>query len=460
MNTNSIEAQEMSVSRRLRAIISGSIGNLVEWYDWYAYSAFSIYFAPVFFPSSSPTAQLLNTAGIFAVGFLMRPIGGWLFGSIADKAGRKFSMTLSVLLMSLGSLLIALTPSFEVIGILAPILLLVARLLQGLSVGGEYGTSATYLSEMAVSSRRGFYSSFQYVTLIGGQLIALGIQLIMQKMFLTEEQMHDWGWRVPFFIGAALSIVALYLRSHMEETEAFKKTDDKNKTITEKKSGSISELLKHPRALALVVGLTLGGTVAFYTYSTYMQKYLINTVGYSKEDSTIITFISLFLFAVLQPVFGLLSDKIGRKPLLLTFGILGTLATVPLFNALGNLSPADGIWSAFFIVMIALIIVSGYTSINAVVKAELFPTEIRALGVGLPYSLTVAVFGGTSEYVALWFKDAGNEHYFYYYVTACVFVSLLVYAFMRDTKKVSTFNQDNKEEKEHQPEEKRVLSKV
>ncbi|MDN3706467.1 MFS transporter [Myroides ceti] len=442
MSTTTVSGNEMTMARRIKAIISGSVGNLVEWYDWYAYSAFAIYFAPVFFPSSNKTAQLLNTAGIFAVGFLMRPIGGWIFGSIADKAGRKFSMTLSVLLMSLGSLLIALTPSFDTIGVLAPILLLIARLLQGLSVGGEYGTSATYLSEMATSDKRGFYSSFQYVTLIGGQLIALGIQLILQHLFLSDEQMHEWGWRIPFFIGAILSLVALYLRSHMEETEAFKQS--KNEVVTEEKKqkseGSIRELLKHPKSLAIVVGLTLGGTVAFYTYSTYMQKFLYNTAGFSKNESTLITFLSLAIFAGLQPIFGILSDKIGRKPLLLGFGILGTLATVPLLTSLQNVSPANGIWQAFLIIMIALIIVSGYTSINAVVKAELFPTEIRALGVGFPYSITVAVFGGTAEYVALWFKEIGHEDYFYWYVTACIFASLLVYFFMKDTRKNSTFN--------------------
>ncbi|MBQ0117597.1 MAG: MFS transporter [Flavobacterium sp.] len=434
------QTTEMTTARRLKAILSGSIGNLVEWYDWYAYSAFSIYFAPVFFPTSNPTAQLLNTAGIFAVGFLMRPIGGWLFGSLADKVGRKFSMTVSVLVMSLGSLLIALTPSYQTIGIIAPILLLVARLLQGLSVGGEYGTSATYLSEIATPERRGFYSSFQYVTLIGGQLIALAIQLIMQKLFFTDEQMHAWGWRIPFFIGAALSLVALYLRSHMEETPQFKKLDDKQKTVPEKKEGSIKELLKHPKAIILVIGLTLGGTVAFNTYTTYMQKFLINTVGYTKDDSTLITFMTLIIFAGIQPLLGLLSDKIGRKPLLLTFGILGTLMTVPLFTMVEGLTPASGIWPPFFIIMAAMLIVSGYTSINAVVKAELFPTNIRALGVGLPYSITVAIFGGSSEFFALLFKNQGVESYFYWYVTACIFVSLLVYAFMRDTKKESSFN--------------------
>ena len=420
----------MEKASRLKAIISGSIGNLVEWYDWYAYSAFSLYFAPVFFPKSDSTAQLLNTAGIFAVGFLMRPVGGWLFGNIADRKGRKYAMTLSVLLMSLGSLIIALTPSYASIGVIAPVLLLCARLLQGLSVGGEYGTSATYLSEMATSDRRGFYSSFQYVTLIGGQLIALGIQLLMQKLFLTDEQMHAWGWRIPFVIGAVLSLVALYLRSHMNESETFKKHQNESKS----KHGSLKELMKHPRAVAVVVGLTLGGTIAFYTYSTYMQKFLVNTVMLTKEQATLITFVSLLIYACLQPLFGLLSDHIGRKPLLLGFGILGTLATIPLLTGLSHSSSQ---WQAFVYIMAALIIVSGYTSINAIVKAELFPTEIRALGVGFPYSITVAIFGGTAEYVALWFKNSGHESYFYWYVTGCILISLMVYVFMKDTKKTS-----------------------
>jgi len=283
----------MTAQSRLKAILSGSVGNLVEWYDWYAYSAFSLYFAPVFFPDSSQTAQLLNTAGIFAVGFLMRPIGGWLFGSIADKVGRKQAMTLSVLLMSFGSLLIACTPGYSSIGVAAPLMLLLARLLQGLSVGGEYGTSATYLSEMAYANRRGFYSSFQYVTLIGGQLLALGVQLILQKLILTRQELSDWGWRIPFVIGALLSITALYLRSQMDETEAFKHAHE----TKAKKSGTLRELFHHPRSIAIVVGLTLGGTIAFYTYTTYMQKFLVNTVHLTKDQSTLITFLSLLIYA-------------------------------------------------------------------------------------------------------------------------------------------------------------------
>ncbi|RZM30005.1 MAG: MFS transporter [Pedobacter sp.] len=413
------------IEKRLKSIFGGSIGNLVEWYDWYSYSAFALYFSPVFFPNSSSTAQLLNTAGIFAVGFLMRPIGGWLFGSIADKHGRKKSMALSVLIMAIGSLTIGLTPGYKAIGIAAPLLLLFARLIQGLSTGGEYGTSATYLSEMATKERRGFYSSFQYVTLIGGQLLALGIQLILQNWLLTPAELQEWGWRIPFFIGAILSFIALYLRRHIDETTAFKE-----KKPTTELTG-IKALLQHPRAIMTVVGLTLGGTIAFYTFSTYMQKFLVNTVHLSKEKSTLLSFASLLVFAIMQPVFGLLSDKIGRKPLLIGFGILGSLCTYPILIIL---STATSTVLIFCLMIIALIIVSGYTSINAVVKAELFPANIRALGVGLPYALTVAIFGGTAEYLALWFKDIGHESYFYWYVTGCILISLILYTTMKDTK--------------------------
>ncbi|MBV9986969.1 MAG: MFS transporter [Chitinophagaceae bacterium] len=416
--------------RRLKAILSGSVGNLVEWYDWYAYAAFSIYFAPVFFPGKDATANLLNTAGIFAVGFLMRPIGGWLFGSLADRKGRKWAMTLSVLLMSFGSLTIALTPSYKQIGIAAPVLLLLARLLQGLSVGGEYGTAATYLSEMASTERRGFYSSFQYVTLIGGQLIAVGVQLLMQYVFFSAEQLSAWAWRIPFVIGALLSVTAFYLRRSMEETEAFRHTGDQPAA----KKGSVRELFRHPKAVLTVAGLTLGGTLAFYTYTTYMQKFLVNTVHLAKEKATLLSFLSLFIYAAIQPLFGLWSDRIGRRPLLIGFGILGTICTVPIMTAIAH---EQNLWMIFLLMMAALVIVSGYTSINAIVKAELFPAEIRALGVGFPYAIAVALFGGTAEYLALWFKNAGNETGYYWYASGCIFISLIVYLFMKDTKKTS-----------------------
>jgi len=420
--------QSKTPKGRVRSIVGGSIGNLVEWYDWYAYSFFSIYFAPAFFPKADQTAQLLNTAGIFAIGFFMRPLGGWLFGSFADKHGRKKSMTFSVLVMSLGSLIIACTPTYNTIGLFAPALLFIARLIQGLSVGGEYGTSATYLSEMATKEKRGFYSSFQYVTLIGGQLIAVALQLVLQNFILTEEEMKIWGWRIPFVIGAALSVIAFYIRSTLDETKSFehiKKQAGK---------GTIKELLRYPKAIVTVVGLTLGGTIAFYTFSVYMQKFLVNTVLLSNQKATLVSFFSLLFFACVQPLFGSLSDRIGRKPLLIAFGVLGTLLTVPILSILSRVHSEVMI---YVLVMTGLLIVSGYTSINAVVKAELFPAEVRALGVGLPYALTTAVFGGTAEYIALSFKKIGHESYFYVYVSLCILISLIVYARMQETKTTS-----------------------
>jgi MHS family alpha-ketoglutarate permease-like MFS transporter len=431
--STSAPAAVKTTSSRLKSIFSGSVGNMVEWYDWYVYAAFSLYFAKSFFPKGDTTAQLLNTAAIFAVGFLMRPIGGWLMGLYADRKGRKAALMASVLLMCFGSLIIALTPSYEMIGVGAPILLVFARLLQGLSVGGEYGTSATYLSEMATKERRGFFSSFQYVTLISGQLIALAVLIVLQQT-LTTEQLYAWGWRVPFVIGALCAVVALFLRRGMEETESFTR-----KKKEKPKESLMRTLMRHPKELMTVVGLTMGGTLAFYTYTTYMQKYLVNTVGMSITDSTTISAATLFLFMCLQPFVGALSDKIGRRPILIAFGVMGTLCTVPILTTLHTV---QSWWGAFFLIMAALIIVSGYTSINAVVKAELFPTEIRALGVGLPYALTVSIFGGTAEYIALWFKSIGMETGYYWYVTACIAVSLLVYVFMKDTRKHSRIETD------------------
>ena len=421
---------------RLRSIVSGSIGNLVEWYDWYAYSAFALYFAPVFFPTGSPTAQLLNTAAIFAVGFLMRPLGAWLLGAYADRHGRRAALLFSVQLMAGGSLLIAVTPGYARIGVAAPALLLLARLLQGISVGGEYGTSATYLSEMAGAKHRGFWSSFQYLTLMGGQLLALVVQLGLQRV-LTPAQLGDWGWRVPFVIGAAAALGALYLRAHMGETAAFEQQQLSVTTAGAEgegpapKLGQMRLLLQHPKAVLTVVGLTLGGTLAFYTFTTYAQKFLVNTSGFTKEQATLISFLVMAVALVFQPLMGAISDKVGRRPVLLLFGIGATLGTVPLLRLLAQTQDA-GVAAGLLIA--ALFVVSGYTSISAVVKAELFPTEIRALGVGLPFALTVAIFGGTAEYVALLAKNKGVEEWFYWYVTGCAFLSLLVYWRMSETR--------------------------
>jgi MFS transporter, MHS family, alpha-ketoglutarate permease len=422
-----VTATADTARQRLRSIFGGSIGNLIEWYDWYTYAAFAIYFAATFFPAGSQTTQLLNTAAVFAVGFLIRPIGGWVLGRYADRRGRKTAMTLSVLLMCLGSLIIATAPGYQTIGIAAPALLVFARLLQGFSVGGEYGTSATYMSEIATRDRRGFYSGILYVTLIMGQLLALAVLLVLQFFLLTHEQLESWGWRIPFFIGAAAAIAGLYLRRNLAETEAFTRSSTRD-------AGHVRVLLQHPREVLIVIGLTMGGTLYFYTFTTYMQKFLVNTVGLTRGESTLVSAASLFIFMLLQPLFGALSDRVGRRPMLIAFGILALLTTVPLLSALAQ---AHDAWSAFVLIMSALSISALYSSISAVVKAELFPVEIRALGVGLPYAIAVSLFGGSAEYIALWFKENGLEAGFYWYVTACVFCSLLVYIFMRETQRVS-----------------------
>ncbi|MDA1806964.1 MFS transporter [Bacillus cereus group sp. BY32LC] len=410
-------------------IFKGSVGNLIEWYDWYVYSAFAVYFSAEFFPKGDPTSQLLNTAAIFAVGFLMRPIGSLLMGRYADRHGRRAALTLSITVMAGGSFIIACTPSYESIGIMAPIILVLARLLQGLSLGGEYGTSATYLSEMASSGRRGFYSSFQYVTLVAGQMVALGVQIVLQQL-LSEPDMKAWGWRIPFIIGAMGAVAVLWLRRTMDESEQFSNI----KSQKRENAGTVRALMKHPKAVLTVVGLTLGGTVAFYTYTTYLQKFMVNTVGLPKEVVSWINFVALLIFVVLQPIAGLLSDKIGRRPLLMAFGILGTLLTAPIFFFMEKTSEPI---VAFLLMMVGLIIVTGYTSINAIVKAELFPTEIRALGVGLPYALTVAIFGGTAEFIALWLKSIGMESLFYFYVAGCIAISFITYWRMAESSKTS-----------------------
>ncbi|HFU7069986.1 alpha-ketoglutarate transporter [Bacillus cereus] len=410
-------------------IFKGSVGNLIEWYDWYVYSAFAVYFSAEFFPKGDPTSQLLNTAAIFAVGFLMRPIGSLLMGRYADRHGRRAALTLSITVMAGGSFIIACTPSYESIGIMAPIILVLARLLQGLSLGGEYGTSATYLSEMASSGRRGFYSSFQYVTLVAGQMVALGVQIVLQQL-LSEPDMKAWGWRIPFIIGAMGAVAVLWLRRTMDESEQFANI----KSQKRESAGTVRALMKHPKAVLTVVGLTLGGTVAFYTYTTYLQKFMVNTVGLPKEVVSWINFVALLIFVVLQPIAGLLSDKIGRRPLLMAFGILGTLLTAPIFFFMEKTTEPI---VAFLLMMVGLIIVTGYTSINAIVKAELFPTEIRALGVGLPYALTVAIFGGTAEFIALWLKSIGMESLFYFYVAGCIAISFITYWRMDESAKTS-----------------------
>src|SRR5215203_6533554 len=420
---------------RLRNILGGSAGNLVEWFDWYVYSAFALYFAHAFFPKRDQTAQLLQTAAIFAVGFVMRPVGAWLMGIYADHRGRKAGLTLSVTLMCVGSQLIAVAPTYARAGLLSPAILLFARIIQGLSLGGEYGSSATYLSEIADRERRGFWSSFQYVTIIGGQLTALALLVVLQAA-LGEEAMQAWGWRIGFGAGAVLSIVVFFIRRRLDETLSFENVAAK----PDRRRSSILTLFRdHPREALLVMALTAGGTAAFYAYTIYLQKFLANTSGFDRVTASQIMTVALTVMLLIQPFAGRLSDRVGRRPLMIFFGASATLFTYPIFVTLDG---TNSVAAAFALVLAALIMVTGYTSINAIIKAEMFPADIRALGVALPFAIANVIFGGTAEYVALYLKDIGHERWFYIYISALAACSLVAYIRMRETKTSSLILED------------------
>lgn len=410
--------------RRIWAIVGASSGNLVEWFDFYVYSFTALYFASEFFPKGDQTSQLLNAAGVFGAGFLMRPVGSWLFGRLADRRGRRFSMMVAVISMCAGSLLVACLPTYAQIGVAAPALLLFARLLQGLSVGGEYGTSATYMSEVALHGHRGFYASFQYVTLIGGQLLAVLVIVVLQQ-FLSNDELKAWGWRVPFAIGAIAAVVSFYLRRSLAETTS-------REARAAREAGTLRGVFRHTRSFLIVLGFTAGGSLAFYTFTTYMQKYLVNTSGMDAKAASRIMTAVLLCYMLLQPLFGALSDRIGRKASMICFGLWTVIATVPILTALAHVESG---YAAFALILLALVGVSFYTSISGLVKAELFPMHVRALGVGLSYAIANALFGGSAEYVALWFKSAGHEAWFFWYVVVLGCVALAAAIVMPDARR-------------------------
>jgi MHS family alpha-ketoglutarate permease-like MFS transporter len=419
---------------RLKAILGGSAGNLVEWYDWFAYSSFTLYFAKHFFPKGDDTAQLMQAAAVFAVGFGARPVGAWLMGLYADRAGRRAALTAAVAMMCLGSFAIAILPDYQAIGVWAPAGLLAARLIQGLSLGGEYGASATYMSEMAGRARRGFWSSFQFVTLIMGQLLALAVLIVLQNV-MPKADLAAWGWRIPFIIGAVLAVVVFWIRMGLEESASFKAAQASGA----ERARTMMLFLQHPRETAIIFGLTAAGSLAFYAYTTYMQKFLVNTAGFSKDAATGVSAASLVVYMLLLPAFGWLSDKVGRRrALALSFGI-GAVITYPVMSALSH---AGSVAEAFGLATLLVATLCGYSAVSAVVKAELFPAHVRALGVALPYATANAIFGGTAEYVALGLKKAGHESGFYVYVAVVMAAAFVIAVRLRDTNRESRILED------------------
>ncbi|MGW9020393.1 MFS transporter [Leucobacter chromiiresistens] len=423
-------ATSPTLRRSVSNTLKGSAGNLVEWYDVYVYSVFATYFESQFFASDEENSSIYIWA-IFAVTFLMRPIGSWFFGRFADRHGRRLSLTISVSLMAACSILIALSPTAETIGVGAVVILVFARLLQGFATGGEYGTSATYMSETAVSGHRGFLSSFHYVTLVGGHVLAQTTLLVM-VLTLPHEAIASWGWRVAFLIGGAGALVVIWLRRTMDETLETA-TLQAVRSGESRESGSMRELLVHQwRPLLTCFLVTAGGTVAFYTYSVTGPSIVKGAfAGSDVVASTVINLIALTILMLLQPLGGWISDRVGRKSLLVFFGVGGVLYTWVLLT---QLPQQQNPFIAFAILVVGFVILTGYTSINAVVKAELFPTHIRALGVGFGYALANSAFGGTAPLLYQAAGEADRVTWFIVYVTAVIAVSLLVYIFVLKNK--------------------------
>src|SRR6476661_10479060 len=418
--------------------IKGSAGNLVEWYDVYIYTFFALYFEAQFFDNNYTNSTLYIYA-IFAVTFIMRPFGSWFFGRFADRRGRRAALTVSITVMSSCSFLVAVMPTREVIGYWAAVILVLARLVQGFATGGEYGTSATYMSEAATASRRGFLSSFQYVTLVGGHVLAQ-FTLLIALSVLDVEVLHDWGWRIGFFIGGIAALVVLWIRRSMDESlseshlQAIR--DGKDQA-----AGSMKALFTtYWRPLLLVFLVTAGGTIAFYTYTVNAPAIVKTTFGADGAmTATWINLLGLIFLMLLQPVGGIISDRVGRKPLLIFFGVGGVLYTYVLLTFLPKTTSAV---MAFVILAVGYVIITGYTSVNAIVKAELFPAEIRALGVGLGYALANSVFGGTAPLLYQASKSAHHVGWFIGYVTVVIGTSLLVYVFALKNKSITVLDRE------------------
>ena len=403
-----------------QTLIATGMGNALEWFDWGIYSAFAIYFATQVFNPDDKVAALLGAMAIFAVGFVARPVGGWLFGWMADHLGRRVSMIATVGLASGGSLLIALVPTYSTVGLWAAFILLFARLMQGLAHGGEMPTAQTYIAEAAPAQRRGLWSSLIYVSGTSGIVVGLLLGVVLDAL-LPAESMSAWGWRIPFALGALLGVCTLIARSRLSETEAFDSAKNKPRMWPEIRKNWISA--------ARVIGLGVGGTVCYYVWSVSAVQQAVLIHGMSQGTALLASVLSNVVLIVSLPFWGRFSDRFGRRPAM----IIGTGVPILLFAPLQYLL-GSSFWSLFLPATIILVIMGAVLANTPAVFAEMFPTRVRTIGVAVPYSVSVALFGGTAPYLQAWFNEEFGPVPFNFYVTGLLVISTIVAFRLTETR--------------------------
>ena len=401
---------------RARDLIAVNAGNTLEWYDWTIYTIFAPYFASQFFRSDDSVSALLATLAVFAVGFITRPLGGWLFGRYADRRGRKTALTLAMAIVAIGSLVIAVSPTYGAVGVLASVILLLARLVQGLAHGGEMGTAVTYLVERAPEGRRALWGSSSWVSVILGTILATLTGLAVTSL-LTEAQIESWGWRVAFGLGGVLGLYALWLRRRIQET-ANVGTDAAPARGPRK---PLSERLRpHLSGVAIVMGLSAGGSIMFYTWLIFAPTYAQVARGQDPDSALAAALLAQVVFLAALPLMGLLGDRVGRRPMIIAFGVGFLALSFPLNRMI------DGSFGGLFLAMtIALLLLACLFAVNGAVWAEVFPTAVRAAGVAAPLSLATAIFGGTAPYLNTWFASNDLQDVFIWYLMGVTALTLL-----------------------------------
>ena len=409
----------------VKTLVSASIGNAVEWFDWTVYATFVVFFAGQFFPSENEALALIGATSTYALAFFFRPLGGLLLGRFADLRGRKAGMLLTILLMAGGSMVIALLPTYEQVGWLAPILLLLARIAQGMSLGGEVSNASAYLGEIAPPAHRGRYSAFFYIS-TGSALLAASLMGVLLTTVLDDAQLESYGWRIAFFIGGLLGFIGMWLRRSLVETEQFEENAEKARAT---KNPLLQTIKHHPKAVLQLCAFTLLSTLSYYTFFSALTPFAISFRDADKTDVFIALSIGTALFVALCYPFGKLSDHIGRKPQLLIWSGAMAVLIVPL-----SFLVQDNLLSLIVVFCVGLGLYALMASIAPAIMSELFPTELRATGIGAWYNLTVALFGGTAPLVITALSEAGHPLWFFWYVAIGAAVAFAVILTLKETK--------------------------